>query len=118
MYARLAALPECAVSQLTSPRLTGDGFSEFSFRDPEGNAVEVCNRVRAFENHTVRAVIFDFDGTLVDSEPNYYESDRAMMLEFGIDLTEEYCRAAAMLTGRVGLSHLIEYRQAHERKAS
>jgi HAD superfamily hydrolase (TIGR01509 family) len=40
----------------------------------------------------VRAVIFDFDGTLVDSEPNYYESDRQMMAGFGIDLTEELKR--------------------------
>ncbi len=40
----------------------------------------------------VKAVIFDFDGTLVDSEPNYYVSDRAMMLSYGIDLTEELKR--------------------------
>jgi ubiquinone/menaquinone biosynthesis C-methylase UbiE len=28
----------------------------------------------------------------------------------GIDLTEEYCRAAALLAERVGLSHRVEYR--------
>lgn len=29
----------------------------------------------------------------------------------GIDLTEEYCRAAAMLSSRIGLAHLTEFRQ-------
>lgn len=29
----------------------------------------------------------------------------------GIDLTDEYCRAAAMLTARTGLAHLVDYRQ-------
>ena len=29
----------------------------------------------------------------------------------GIDLTDEYCRVAAMLAKRVGLSHLVSYRQ-------
>lgn len=29
----------------------------------------------------------------------------------GLDLTDEYCRAAAMLTGKTGLSQLIDYRQ-------
>lgn len=31
----------------------------------------------------------------------------------GIDLTESYCRTAAELTRWVGLSHLVEYRQAN-----
>lgn len=29
----------------------------------------------------------------------------------GIDLTDEYCRAAAMLTDRTGLAHLVDFRQ-------
>jgi ubiquinone/menaquinone biosynthesis C-methylase UbiE len=29
----------------------------------------------------------------------------------GIDLTDEYCRVATMLTKRIGLSHLVSYRQ-------
>lgn len=29
----------------------------------------------------------------------------------GIDLTEEYCRVAAMLSERTGLSHLVDFRQ-------
>ncbi len=37
----------------------------------------------------IKAVIFDFDGTLVDSEKNYYLSDRKFLKEFGIEFTEE-----------------------------
>lgn len=37
----------------------------------------------------IKAVIFDFDGTLVDSEPNYAESDVATIRHFGGELTLE-----------------------------
>lgn len=37
----------------------------------------------------IKAIIFDLDGTLVDSEPNYYESDKKLLGEYGIELTEE-----------------------------
>ncbi|MEJ5284171.1 MAG: HAD family hydrolase [Brevinematia bacterium] len=37
----------------------------------------------------IKAVIFDFDGTLVDSEKNYYISDRNFLKEFGIEFTLE-----------------------------
>ena len=30
------------------------------------------------------AVIFDLDGTLVDSEPNYYEAGRQTLAEHGV----------------------------------
>lgn len=35
----------------------------------------------------IDAVIFDFDGTIVDSEPNYYEADRLLMAKYGIPFT-------------------------------
>jgi HAD superfamily hydrolase (TIGR01509 family) len=35
----------------------------------------------------VRAVIFDLDGVLVDSEPNYFESERRLLADYGIDFT-------------------------------
>jgi SAM-dependent methyltransferase len=43
-------------------------------------------------------------------------TSRCLAKEFGcrvtgIDLTDEYCRAAAMLTARTGLAHLVDYRQ-------
>ena len=43
-------------------------------------------------------------------------TSRCLAKEFGcrvtgIDLTDEYCRAAAMLSARIGLAHLADYRQ-------
>lgn len=40
-----------------------------------------------------RACIFDLDGTLIDSEPNYFASDRAFLARYGIDFTEEFSRS-------------------------
>ncbi|WP_378954356.1 HAD family hydrolase [Pelosinus sp. sgz500959] len=37
----------------------------------------------------IKAIIFDLDGTLVDSEPNYYEGDKKLLEEYGIELTED-----------------------------
>ncbi|KIF73218.1 hydrolase [Streptomyces sp. 150FB] len=38
----------------------------------------------------IRAVIFDLDGTLVDSEPNYYEAGRRLLARYGVhDFTWE-----------------------------
>ncbi|WP_026852717.1 class I SAM-dependent methyltransferase [Geothrix fermentans] len=43
-------------------------------------------------------------------------TSRCLAKEFGcrvtgIDLTDEYCQAAAMLTARTGLAHLVDFRQ-------
>ncbi|MFJ6698927.1 HAD family hydrolase [Streptomyces sp. NPDC091272] len=35
------------------------------------------------------SVIFDLDGTLVDSEPNYYETGRKLLASYGVDYTWE-----------------------------
>src|SRR4051794_34253904 len=37
----------------------------------------------------IRAVIFDMDGVLVDSEPLLFEAERILLAEFGAELTEE-----------------------------
>ncbi len=34
-------------------------------------------------------IIFDLDGTLIDSEPNYYESDRMLLADYGVEFSEE-----------------------------
>ena len=39
--------------------------------------------------HSVEAVIFDLDGTLIDSEENHLESDRILLARRGIDFTKE-----------------------------
>ncbi|HNZ25692.1 MAG TPA: HAD family phosphatase [Spirochaetota bacterium] len=36
----------------------------------------------------INAVIFDFDGTLVDSEENYYLADKKLLLKYGIKFTQ------------------------------
>jgi HAD superfamily hydrolase (TIGR01509 family) len=79
-------------TDIAGPRLTGDGFEEINFRDPEGNLVELAKRIHPFKHNPVKGVIFDFDGTLVDSEPNYYEGDRRLMERFGIVFTPEMKR--------------------------
>jgi HAD superfamily hydrolase (TIGR01509 family) len=74
---------------LTPPRDTGDGFREAVVRDPEGNLIELSARVRPPPVLPLRAVIFDLDGTLLDSEPNYYLADRELLARRGITFTEE-----------------------------
>jgi HAD superfamily hydrolase (TIGR01509 family) len=87
-HARLAALglPGAA---LTPPRDTGDGYRELSLRDPEGNVVELSTRVRPAPRYPVQAVIFDVDGTLVDSEENYLLADQELLARRGIAFTRE-----------------------------
>ncbi len=72
---------------LKAPRPTGDGFREFSLCDPEGNVVEISARIAPEPRYRVSAVLFDLDGTLVDSEENYFLADRELMARRGIDFT-------------------------------
>jgi len=82
-------LKELKVDNLKPIRETGDGFLEFSFTDPEGNLIEVSQRKNKPPSYSIEAVIFDLDGTLIDSEENYYEADRRLLKEYGIDFTLE-----------------------------
>lgn len=86
-FARIAGLGLAGV-RLIPPRDTGDGFREAVVVDPEGNEVELSARVRPPPALPVRAVIFDLDGTLVDSEPNYYLADRELLARRGVVFTE------------------------------
>jgi beta-phosphoglucomutase-like phosphatase (HAD superfamily) len=70
-------------------RNTGDGFREMELTDPEGNVVELSSRIAPEPSYPVSAVIFDFDGTLIDSEPNYYLADRDMLGRRGIPFSQE-----------------------------
>ncbi|HPA64384.1 MAG TPA: HAD hydrolase-like protein, partial [Spirochaetota bacterium] len=42
------------------------------------------------KTNKVEAVIFDFDGTLVDSEENYFEADRILLKKHGLDIDTEF----------------------------
>ena len=83
---RLAALG-CPGLDLRAPRTTGDGFREAELRDPEGNVIELTARVAPEPRYPVRAVIFDLDGTLIDSEPNYFLADRELLRRRGLAFT-------------------------------
>lgn len=87
-YARLSGLafPGAAVER---PRDRGDGLRELALRDPEGNSIRLSPRSPAEPRTAVRAVIFDVDGTLIDSEENYYLADQRLLADFGIPFTRE-----------------------------
>lgn len=86
-WARLGALhPGLA---LRAPRTTGDGYREAELRDPEGNVVELTRRVAPPPVRPVRAAVFDVDGTLLDTEENYYLADRELLERHGIPFTRE-----------------------------
>ena len=74
---------------LRPPRDTGDGFREAELRDPEGNLLELSARIAPEPRYPVRAVIFDLDGTLIDSEPNYLLADQELLARYGIPFPEE-----------------------------
>jgi HAD superfamily hydrolase (TIGR01509 family) len=88
-FSRIKSNFKDEITGLKEPRITGDGFREFGFSDPEGNLIEIGKRVKRFDDYGIKAVIFDLDGTLIDSEENYYLSDRRLFGEFGVDLTQE-----------------------------
>jgi HAD superfamily hydrolase (TIGR01509 family) len=87
-FARIAAL-DFPLVKLKAPRDTGDGFREAEIRDPEGNVIELSTRIRPEPRYPIRAVIFDLDGTLLDTEDNYYEADRRLLAEHGIPFSKE-----------------------------
>lgn len=40
-------------------------------------------------SNKLEAVIFDLDATLLDTEPNWFKSDKRLLADYGIDLTPE-----------------------------
>lgn len=73
-------------------------------------------RGRAATLELARAAGLDASKRVLDVGSGIGGTSRCLAREFGcrvtgIDLTEEYCRTAAMLTARTGLAHLVDYRQ-------
>jgi HAD superfamily hydrolase (TIGR01509 family) len=55
--------------------------------------------VRPAPRYAVKAVIFDLDGTVIDSEDNYHEADRLLLAHYGIEFTK------AMKAGYIGMGN-------------
>jgi HAD superfamily hydrolase (TIGR01509 family) len=87
-YERLRALAFPGV-RLVPPRDTGDGYRELALHDPEGHVVELSARIAPPPRQPLRAVLFDLDGTLLDSEEAYYEADRRLLEGFGVPFSRE-----------------------------
>lgn len=73
-------------------------------------------RGRAATLELARAAGLDTHKHVLDIGSGLGGTSRCLAKEFGctvtgIDLTDEYCRAAAMLSAKVGLSDLVDYRQ-------
>lgn len=73
-------------------------------------------RGRAATLELARAARLDTTKRVLDVGSGVGGTSRCLAREFGccvtgIDLTEEYCRTAAMLSARIGLAHLVDYRQ-------
>jgi len=73
-------------------------------------------RGRAATLELARAARLDSSRRVLDVGSGIGGTSRCLAREFGcrvtgIDLTEEYCRTAAMLSARIGLEHLVDYRQ-------
>lgn len=68
-----------------------------------------------------RTVGLDASKHVLDVGSGVGGTSRCLAKEFGcrvtgIDLTDEYCRAATMLSAKTGLAHLVEYRQGDATK--
>jgi ubiquinone/menaquinone biosynthesis C-methylase UbiE len=73
-------------------------------------------RGRAATLELARAAKVDATKRLLDVGSGVGGTSRCLAREFGchvtgIDLTDEYCRTAAMLSGLIGLTSLVDYRQ-------
>jgi ubiquinone/menaquinone biosynthesis C-methylase UbiE len=74
----------------------------------------ICGRAATLE--LARAAGLDATKRVLDVGSGVGGTSRCLAKEFGcrvtgIDLTDEYCRAAEMLSARTGLAHLVEFRQ-------
>jgi HAD superfamily hydrolase (TIGR01509 family) len=51
--------------------------------------VELSSRIAPEPRYPLRAIIFDLDGTLIDSEENYYLADQVLLSRYDIPFTKE-----------------------------
>lgn len=78
-------------------------------------------RGRAATLELARAAGLDASKHVLDVGSGVGGTSRCLAKEFGcrvtgIDLTDEYCRVASMLSAKTGLAHLVDYRQGDATK--
>lgn len=56
----------------------------------------------------MKALIFDMDGVIIDSEPVHFESDKMTMREYGIEITDE------ILSSYVGVANPVMWAEIKE----
>ncbi|HUK66075.1 MAG TPA: HAD-IA family hydrolase [Anaeromyxobacteraceae bacterium] len=78
----------CPGAVLHAPRDLHGGDRQAIVFDPEGHRIALSARGPE-RCPAVRAVVFDWDGTLIDSEPNYYLADARLLARFGVEFSEE-----------------------------
>lgn len=61
-------------------------ITSFAIIENVTNKVSLCIKL---EEYMIKAIIFDMDGVIIDSEPFHFESDQLTMKSFGIDVSHE-----------------------------
>ncbi|MBN1799223.1 MAG: HAD-IA family hydrolase [Spirochaetales bacterium] len=103
-----ARLRDAGIQIVKGPRTTGDGYRELEIKDPEGNSIEISKRTTAKPRYPIRAVIFDLDGTVIDSEDNYHEADRLLLKHYGIHFTKDMKKGYIGMGNRAMMAKIIK----------
>lgn len=73
--------------------------------------MENCFACYKFAPMNIKAVIFDMDGLLIDSEPLWQEAGKATLLEFGKELTTEQYHSSTGLRTEEWIEHWFHHFQ-------
>lgn len=77
--------------------------------------MEMSERLRRGIGH-LQAVMFDLDGTLIDSIPTYFRIISAMLEHVGLPPAPREAMSAALKNGLAGFEHLVPEEMGHRRE--